>query len=87
MARLPELVEVVIIDALPGRLPTSVVCTVDDRPLNRQRWREAVEGLPSVEEPVQLRWAELPTTATWKVKRTELMAQLIAQEAILNCKG
>jgi acyl-coenzyme A synthetase/AMP-(fatty) acid ligase len=69
--RLPELAEVIIIPGIDGRA-VPVVCTKDDVPLSREAWRAAVEGLPPMAEPVQLRHEELPQTATTKIKRLEL---------------
>lgn len=76
LARLPELNELVILPPLDGRLPTPIVCTIGDQPLDRARWETAMRGLPTLAEPIQRRWADLPTTATWKVRRSELLAQL-----------
>lgn len=77
LARLPELTELVILAGLDGQLPVPVVCTIDDEPLHGARWSSAMLGLPPLAAPVQCRWAELPTTATWKVKRSELREQLM----------
>lgn len=60
------------------RRTTPVVCVSDDRPLDRARWDAAVAGLPPLGEPVQRRWADLPTTAIWKVRRPELARLLDA---------
>lgn len=49
-----------------------MVCVGGDRPLDPARWRAATAGLPALGEPVQYRWADLPTTATWKLQRPEL---------------
>ncbi|MGK5638036.1 class I adenylate-forming enzyme family protein [Streptomyces sp. URMC 126] len=75
--RLPELLEVVIVPAESG-MPVPVVCTRDDRPLDRARWNRAVADLPALAEPAQRRWDELPQTATTKIKRREL-ARLLTQ--------
>ncbi len=53
-----------------------MVCTKDDRPLDRMAWRAAVASLPPMAEPVQLRLDELPQTATTKIKRLELARRL-----------
>ncbi|WP_019854414.1 class I adenylate-forming enzyme family protein [Actinopolyspora mortivallis] len=74
-SRLDELTEVIVIPSSDGP-PTPVVCTRDDRPLDRQAWQKAVADLPRMAEPVQWRQAELPQTATTKIKRLEL-AQLV----------
>lgn len=75
-ARLPELVEVIIVPGQDGR-PVPVVCTRDDRPLDLAAWRRAVRDLPPMADPVQWRHSDLPVTATTKVKRLEL-ARLLA---------
>jgi acyl-coenzyme A synthetase/AMP-(fatty) acid ligase len=72
---LPELTEVIIIPDQDGRA-VPVVCTKDDRPLDRIAWRAAVVSLPAMAEPVQLRLDELPQTATTKIKRLELARRL-----------
>jgi acyl-coenzyme A synthetase/AMP-(fatty) acid ligase len=75
MTRLAELREVVIV---PGadREPVPVVCVRGERPLDPDRWREAVADLPAMAEPRQWRFEELPMTATWKVKRVEITRML-----------
>lgn len=75
--RLPQLAEVIIIPGADGRA-VPVVCTKDDVPLDLSSWREAVAGLPSMADPVQLRHDELPQTATTKIKRLELARRLAA---------
>lgn len=75
-ARLPELTELVILPPVEGSLPTPIVCTIDDQPLDSARWATAMLGVPALAEPIQRRWADLPTTATWKVRRPELLVQL-----------
>jgi acyl-coenzyme A synthetase/AMP-(fatty) acid ligase len=72
---LPELSEVIIIPG-PDGVAVPVVCTKDDRPLDRMAWRAAVASLPPLAEPVQLRLDELPQTATTKIKRLELARRL-----------
>ncbi|MHB9863613.1 class I adenylate-forming enzyme family protein [Streptomyces sp. YIM S03343] len=71
MSRLEELREVVIV---PGaeREPVPVVCVRGEQPLDLDRWRRAVADLPTMAEPQQWRFEELPMTATWKVKRVEI---------------
>lgn len=73
--RLDELTELVLTADRHGRV-VPVLCTQDDRPLDLARWRAATAGLPPLASPRQLRWAELPTTATWKVRRPALRALL-----------
>nr|BFE58088.1 AMP-binding protein [Dactylosporangium thailandense] len=76
-ARLDELAEVIIVPGGDGR-PVPVVCTKHDRPLDRDAWRAAAAGLPPLAEPVQWRLADLPQTATTKIKRLELARRLEA---------
>ncbi len=79
--RLPELTEV-ILTTLPGQnTPVTVVCTRADIPLDRGRWRAATADLPLLAFPRQWRWDQLPTTATWKVRRAALQLLLIADPA------
>ncbi|TPQ22279.1 class I adenylate-forming enzyme family protein [Streptomyces sporangiiformans] len=75
MSRLEELREVVIV---PGadREPVPVVCVRGEQPLDMARWREATADLPTMAEPRQWRFEELPMTATWKVKRVEITRML-----------
>ncbi|MFI0740335.1 class I adenylate-forming enzyme family protein [Streptomyces sp. NPDC021100] len=75
LSRLPELAEVVILP-LAGGPPLPVVCTHGDRPLDEAAWRAAVAGLPPMAAPVRWSQADLPRTATTKVKRLELAARL-----------
>lgn len=70
-ARMEELVEVILVPGPDGRA-VPVVCTRDDAPLDRTRWDTAVAGLPAMADPVQWRLADLPHTATTKIKRLEL---------------
>ncbi len=77
--RLPELLEVIIVPGDAGA-PVPVVCTRDDRPLDPDRWRGAVAGLPALAQPVHRRLEELPHTATTKVKRLELARLLAGQQ-------
>jgi acyl-coenzyme A synthetase/AMP-(fatty) acid ligase len=76
-ARLDELAEVIIIPGADGAA-VPVVCTKDDKPLDRDAWHRAVAGLPAMAEPVQWRLTELPQTATTKIKRLELARRLTA---------
>ncbi|MFG1604779.1 class I adenylate-forming enzyme family protein [Actinoplanes sp. NPDC049265] len=77
LTRLPDLTEVVILPDRHGHA-VPVVCTRDDRPLDPDRWRTAVAGLPAMGVPLHRRLADLPHTATTKVRRTEL-ARLLAE--------
>ena len=76
LVRLPELTELVILPGMDGGLPIPVVCTAGDQPLDPVRWDKAMLDLPMLAQPIHRSWADLPTTATWKVKRSELMLQL-----------
>ncbi len=69
--RLPELTELVL-TTLPDQTIVPVVCTRDDAPLDPARWQTAVADLPPLTTPRHFRWVELPTTATWKVRRPAL---------------
>jgi acyl-coenzyme A synthetase/AMP-(fatty) acid ligase len=71
LGRLHELSELVVVSG-PGSEPVPVVCTHDDRPLDLDRWRAAVARFPQLADPVQIPQAELPRTATMKVRRVEL---------------
>jgi acyl-coenzyme A synthetase/AMP-(fatty) acid ligase len=76
-ARLESLVEVIIIPN-QDQVAVPVVCTKDDLPLDRAAWQAAVAGLPTMAEPVQWKLADLPHTATTKIKRLELARLLDA---------
>ena len=70
-SRLDDLVEVIIVPGEDGRA-VPVVCTRDDKPLDRVAWTAAAANLPTMAEPVQWRSDDLPKTATTKIKRLEL---------------
>lgn len=73
--KLPELTEMVVVHgAMSEAVP--VVCTVDDQPLDRERWRVAVADLAPLADPVQITHAEFPRTGTQKVRRIELSRRL-----------
>ncbi|GAA2357071.1 class I adenylate-forming enzyme family protein [Dactylosporangium salmoneum] len=76
--RLDELAEVIIVPGAEGA-PVPVVCTKHDAPLDPAAWRAAVAGLPPLADPVQWRLADLPQTATTKIKRLELARLLAAR--------
>ncbi len=80
MSRLDALLEVVVVPGEEGA-PTPVVVTRDDAPLDPDRWAAATAGLPAMRPPVQLRLAELPRTATAKVRRLELARRLWAPDS------
>ncbi|MGW0792868.1 class I adenylate-forming enzyme family protein [Streptomyces sp. NPDC002911] len=71
LSKLSELSELVVVQG-PNAQPIPVICTVDDKPLDRARWRAAVAGFPQLGDPVQIPQAELPRTATLKVQRNAL---------------
>jgi len=71
MNTLAELSELVVVPG-PDAQPIPVICTSKDLPLDRDRWRAAIADFPQLAEPIQIPWAELPRTATMKVRRIEL---------------
>ena len=75
MARLPELREIVLVSGVDGR-PLPVVCTRDDGALDPDRWAMATAGLPPMAPPRQIPFDLVPRTATWKVRRPELVQAL-----------
>lgn len=75
LGKLEELCELVVVHGVKSQ-PVPVVCTTDDAPLDRDRWRAAVAGLPQLAEPVQIPRAELPRTGTLKVQRLALSRRL-----------
>jgi acyl-coenzyme A synthetase/AMP-(fatty) acid ligase len=75
LSRLDELSEVVVVPG-PESEPVPVVCTHENQPLNRDRWRAAAADFPHLGEPVQLPITELPRTATLKVQRSALSRKL-----------
>jgi acyl-coenzyme A synthetase/AMP-(fatty) acid ligase len=80
LSRLPDLTEVVILPDAHGRA-VPVVCTREDRPLDDDRWRTAVADLPAMRAPLHRRLADLPHTATTKIKRRELARLVAARDA------
>ncbi len=78
MGRLAELSELVVVPG-PRSRPTPVICTNDDEPLDQKRWHAAAAEFPQLADPVQIRLADLPRTATLKVKRIELSTRLQQQ--------
>jgi acyl-coenzyme A synthetase/AMP-(fatty) acid ligase len=75
MSLLPELREIVIVAGEHGE-PVPVVCTRGDLPLDNARWQKAISGRPGLAAPRQLRFDQLPMTATWKIRRPELVQLL-----------
>jgi acyl-coenzyme A synthetase/AMP-(fatty) acid ligase len=78
LSRLAELSELVVVLG-PKSEPIPVLCTNEDQPLDRDRWRAAVVDFPQLADPIQLTQAELPRTATMKVKRIDLSRRLQEQ--------
>jgi acyl-coenzyme A synthetase/AMP-(fatty) acid ligase len=78
LSRLGELSELVVVPG-PKSEPIPVICTNEDQPLDRDRWRAAVVDFPQLADPIQIPQAELPRTATMKVKRIELSRRLHEQ--------
>ncbi|KFG71551.1 class I adenylate-forming enzyme family protein [Streptomyces mutabilis] len=78
LSKLEELNELVVVQG-PNGEPVPVLCTVDDAPLDRARWRSAVTDFPQLGDPVQIPRAELPRTATLKVQRKALARRLQEQ--------
>ncbi|MEZ0069954.1 acyl-coenzyme A synthetase/AMP-(fatty) acid ligase [Streptacidiphilus sp. MAP12-20] len=78
LSRLEELSELVLVQGSKSEA-IPVICTVDDAPLDRDRWRAAVAEFPQLADPVQILQAELPRTATLKVQRLALSRILEAQ--------
>ncbi|BBA98099.1 putative fatty acid:CoA ligase [Actinacidiphila reveromycinica] len=75
LGKLHELSELVVVQG-PDSQAVPVLCTHGDRPLDRDRWREAVADFPQLADPVQIPEAELPRTATLKVQRLALADRL-----------
>ena len=75
LSALPELREVVIVAGAGGEA-VPVVCTRDDVPLDENRWRAATSAMPRLAKPRQFRFDQLPMTATWKIRRPELIRLL-----------
>jgi acyl-coenzyme A synthetase/AMP-(fatty) acid ligase len=78
LGKLGELSELVLVPG-PKSEPIPVICTDEDQPLDPDRWRAAVVEFPQLADPIQIPQAELPRTATLKVKRVELSRQLQGQ--------
>jgi acyl-coenzyme A synthetase/AMP-(fatty) acid ligase len=78
LGKLDELSELVVVQG-PNSEPIPVLCTNDDRPLDRDRWRAAVADFPQLADPIQIPQAELPRTATLKVQRIALSHRLKEQ--------
>jgi long-chain acyl-CoA synthetase len=72
LSKLPELREVVIVAGVDGQI-LPVVCTRDESPLDPDRWQQVTASMPKMARPKQIPFKELPTTATWKIRRAELV--------------
>jgi fatty acid CoA ligase FadD22 len=69
---MPELAELVLVKPAPDDL-VAVVCLHEERPLDRDRWRELAERHGIADVPVhERRFDDLPFTGSWKVRRKEL---------------
>ncbi|HEX2297390.1 MAG TPA: AMP-binding protein [Pseudonocardiaceae bacterium] len=75
LGRLAELTELVLVPG-PNREPIPVVCTRGDHSLDLDRWRAAVADQAPMADPVEIPLADLPRTATAKIRRMELSRQL-----------
>jgi acyl-coenzyme A synthetase/AMP-(fatty) acid ligase len=84
LGRLSELSELVVLQG-PESEAIPVICTHEDQPLDRDRWRAAIADFPQLTDPIQIPLAELPRTATMKVKRVELTRRL--HDQLTNSKG
>jgi acyl-coenzyme A synthetase/AMP-(fatty) acid ligase len=73
--RLPELTEVVVMEIGDRLVP--VVTSRDGTPVFPAAWAEATRGLLSLTPPEQLDWAEIPRTATGKVRRRVLRQKVM----------
>ena len=75
LSKLDELTELVVVPG-PASEPIPVICTSEDQPLDLDRWRAAVAEFPQLADPIQIPTAELPRTATMKVRRVELSRRI-----------
>jgi acyl-coenzyme A synthetase/AMP-(fatty) acid ligase len=74
LRRFPALAEAVVME-LDGRL-IPVVASRASAPIDGGAWAAAVKDLPELSPPVLLSWADIPRTATGKVRRAILREQL-----------
>jgi acyl-coenzyme A synthetase/AMP-(fatty) acid ligase len=73
---LPLATEIAVLNMDGEAVP--MVCTHDDRPLDRTTWAEAVRPLGApLGSPVHLRWSDVPRTGTFKVRRLALVESLL----------
>ncbi|GIF47570.1 acyl-CoA synthetase (AMP-forming)/AMP-acid ligase II [Asanoa ferruginea] len=73
--RLPTAVDVTLL-AQPDQPPVPVLCMRDDT-LDPEDWARALAGLPELAAPRLIPWADVPRTATWKVRRLALRQQVL----------
>ncbi|MEV6767385.1 class I adenylate-forming enzyme family protein [Nocardia sp. NPDC051030] len=73
--RIPEAVEIVVLATGDG-LPQPVVSLRSGGELPELHWERAVADLPPLRAPIYLDWANVPKTATMKVRRSALREQL-----------
>jgi acyl-coenzyme A synthetase/AMP-(fatty) acid ligase len=78
LSKLGELSELVVVPG-PKSQPIPVICTHQDQPLDPSRWRAAVADFPQLADPIHIPLADLPRTATLKVRRIELSQRLQQQ--------
>jgi acyl-CoA synthetase (AMP-forming)/AMP-acid ligase II len=78
LARLPQAREIVIIASGEGT-STPVITTEADRKLAPEAEAQAIRDLPPMADPVHIPFAEMPFTATWKVRRFLLRERLAAR--------
>ncbi|QLY29581.1 class I adenylate-forming enzyme family protein [Nocardia huaxiensis] len=80
MDRLPQLREVIVVRG-GAEILQPLVCTKSDAPLDMPAWQAATADLPAMHAPLHVRWADLPVTATAKVRRIELQ-RMLAQNTL-----
>ncbi|MFZ3471625.1 AMP-binding protein [Streptomyces sp. 4.24] len=73
--RLDKAIDVTVL-GVHGQLPVPVL-SMRDGHLDEGDWLRATQGLPPLAEPVLVRWEDVPRTATWKVRRLELLEQVL----------
>jgi acyl-coenzyme A synthetase/AMP-(fatty) acid ligase len=82
--RLPQTTEVIVL-AMAGEDPQPVYSTVDDKPIDSADWLAATSDLPRLADPIQIKWAEFPRTATWKIRRAALREHIRAGASAVGC--
>lgn len=83
LQRIPEAVEIVVL-ATGNGLPQPVISLRGGGALPPGRWDQAVTGLPALRAPVYRDWADIPKTATMKVRRGALREQLGSEYAAVG---